>query len=88
MNVPPGRSAFEAALERIFASAAAAGQSSVTVTAAELHAIVGGYPGRNHRMPLCCQVMRDAMRPGDVVVQSPPSGQGATLTVQYRLPRP
>jgi hypothetical protein len=32
-------------------------------------------------------VMKDTMRPGDAVVQSPPSGQGATLTVQYRLPR-
>jgi hypothetical protein len=87
MNVPPSRSDFEAALERILASAAAAGQPSVTVKAGELHAIVGGYPGHNHRMPLCCQVMKDTMRPGDAVVQSPPSGQGATLTVQYRLPR-
>lgn len=51
MNVLPSRSDFEAALERILASAAAAGQPSVTVKAGELHAIVGGYPGHNHRMP-------------------------------------
>lgn len=85
--MPPGRADFEAALQGILASAAAAGQPSVMVKAGELHAIVGGYPGQNHRMPLCCQVMKDAMRPGDTVLQSPPSGQGATLTVQYRLPR-
>lgn len=88
MNVPPSRSDFETALQDILATAAAAGQPSVTVKARELHIIVGGYPGRNHRMPLCCQVMKDTMRPGDVVLQSPPSGQGATLTIQYRLPRP
>jgi 5-methylcytosine-specific restriction protein A len=87
MGVPPRRSDFETALQRILAGAAAAGQPSVTVNAGELHATVGGYPGPNHRMPLCCQVMKDAMRPSDAVLHSPPSGQGATLTVQYRLPR-
>ena len=88
MAAPPRRSDFEAALQRILAEAAAAGQPSVTVNAGELHATVGGYPGQDHRMPLCCQVMKNAMRPGDAVLQSPPSGQGATLTVQYRLPYP
>ena len=24
---------------------------------------------------------------GDVIVEQPPSGQGATLTIKYRLPR-
>jgi hypothetical protein len=44
MDVPPGRSDFETALQRIVASAAAAGQRSVTFKAGELHAIVGWYP--------------------------------------------
>lgn len=70
----PKRQDFEGELQRIPTAAAAAGQSSVKVSAGELHARVGGYPGQNHRMPLCCQVMKDAMRPGDVVLQSPPSG--------------
>lgn len=44
--------------------------------------------GQNHRMPLCCQVMKDAMRAGEVVRQTLPSGQGATLVILYKLPRP
>jgi 5-methylcytosine-specific restriction protein A len=48
---------------------------------------VGGYPGENHRMPVCCEVMRSTMAPGDQVVETPPSGKGAALTIRYRLPR-
>jgi len=49
----------------------------------------GSYPGPNHRMPVCCKVMKDAMAPdyGDKVLQEPPSGQGASLTIRYVLPR-
>lgn len=45
---------------------------------------------RNHRMPVCCRVMRAAVAPdaGDVILGEPPSGQGASLTVRYVLPRP
>jgi hypothetical protein len=34
--------------------------------------------------------MRDAFAPdfGDVIVEQPPSGQGASLTIGYVLPRP
>lgn len=78
---------FEVELQRRFATAVAAEQSSIRVVSGELHASVGSYPGNNHRMPLCCQVMKDAMNDGDAALQSPPSGQGATLIVQYRLPR-
>lgn len=87
VNMPARRPDFDAALERILTTAAAAGQPSVVVKAGELHSEVGGYPGQDHRMPLCCKTIKDAMRPGDVILQSPRSGHGATLTVQYRLPR-
>ncbi len=83
----PKRQDFETELQRRYTAAVAAGQSSIRIVSGELHTSVGGYPGQNHRMPLCCQVMKDAMREGDVVLQSPPSGHGATLIVQYRLPR-
>jgi hypothetical protein len=41
-------------------------------------------------MPMCCEVMRDAFAPdvGDAIVEEPPSGQGAILTIKYVLPRP
>ena len=59
------------------------------IISGELHSRVGGYPGRDHRMPNCCEVMKaqSASDVGDVIVEQPPSGQGATLTIKYRLPR-
>ena len=33
----------------------------VDINAGELHRRVGGYPGRNHRMRLCCHVLRREM---------------------------
>jgi 5-methylcytosine-specific restriction protein A len=59
----------------------------VEITAGSLHRVVGGYPGTNHRMPICCQVMYDTMGPDDEVVTSPPSGKGASLRIRYQLPR-
>ena len=83
----PKRQDFETEPQRRFTAAVAAGRSSIRIVSGELHTGVGGYPGQDHRMPLCCQGMKNATREGDVVLQSPPSGQGATLIVQYRLPR-
>jgi hypothetical protein len=41
------------------------------------------------RVPSCCLAMRRAVIPScDHVLQSPPSGNGTTLTIQYHLPRP
>lgn len=66
------------------------GRGTVEINAGELHGRVGDYPGRNHRMPVCCKVMHSAFAPdvGDVIVGEPPSGQGASLTIRYVLPRP
>lgn len=79
---------FRRELQVMFAEGDRSGASSVTVRAGDLHRRVGGYPGRNHRMPVCCEVMRSAMGAGDRVIDEPPSGKGASLTIQYRLPRP
>lgn len=63
--------------------------ASVVVNAGDLHRRVGGYPNRsNHRMPVCCEVMRSTMRRGDVIVDQPRKGKGAALTVRYLIPRP
>ena len=80
---------FRLELFRMMADAQNAGQEFVEINAGEMHRRVGGYPGRGHRMPNCCQVMKAqlALDYGDVIVEGPLSGQGPTLTIRYRLPR-
>jgi hypothetical protein len=78
---------FQAVLRQEFAEASARGDMCLRISAGKLHKRVGGYPGANHRMPVCCNVMRAMMRAGDVVVDAPPKGLGASLEIEYRLPR-
>lgn len=78
---------FQAELDHIFRTAQQQGLSEIKVKSGELHRQVGGYPSNNHRMPVCCQVMRENMRPGDQILAAPPKGDGATLVIRYKLPR-
>lgn len=64
-----------------------AGRSHVEINSGELHRKIGGYPGTDHRMPMCCKAMREIKASGDVVVLEPEKGEGASLTVRYLLPR-
>jgi hypothetical protein len=66
------------------------GQQFLDITAGELHTTVGGYPGDQHRMPMCCQVMRTQASEGwgDLIVKECTTRKGATLRIRYRLPRP
>jgi 5-methylcytosine-specific restriction protein A len=66
------------------------GQQFLDITAGELHATVGGYPGDQHRMPMCCRVMRMQASEGwgDLIVKESTMRKGATLRIRYRLPRP
>ncbi len=73
----------------MFEAAADAGRGAIVVRADDLHRGVGGYPGDDHRMPLCCNVMHAEMVVGvDEVLSAPPSGQGASVAIKYVLPRP
>ncbi len=85
----PNKQNFEDALTATLVAATQKGHTHIDVKAGSLHRRVGGYPTQDgdHRMPLCCEVMRRRMRQGDEIVQEPPKGQGATFTVRYRLPR-
>lgn len=78
---------FRLKLRALLARAEERGESHVDIKAGSLHQQVGGYPGPDHRMPACCSVMRGEMASGDNVIGEPPSGQGASLTIRYRLPR-
>jgi 5-methylcytosine-specific restriction protein A len=59
----------------------------VDVKSGDLHRRVGGYPSYDHRMPICCSVMKNIMKSGDIILHKPPSGQGASLIIRYKLPR-
>jgi hypothetical protein len=82
------RDQFYEELLRILQQAAKEGRENVDVNAGELHSRVGGYPGRDHRMPVCCSVMRfEFSEDRDRVLEAPPGGDGASLTIRYGLPR-
>ena len=81
---------FRDELYRIMDEAVRERRKYVDVNAGEVHRGLGGYPGPEHRVPVCCKVMKEAVAQdyGDKVLQEPPSGQGASLTIRYKLPRP
>jgi 5-methylcytosine-specific restriction protein A len=68
------------------------GRPHLEINAGELHRAVGGYPPRGgaaHRMPRCCNVMRDEFRRGEAeVIGATASGDPLALTIRYSLPRP
>ena len=78
---------FQNELDDIFRRAQQQNLQEIIVKSGDLHRRVGGYPSSNHRMPVCCQVMRSNMRSGDQILAAPPKGDGATLVVRYRMPR-
>ena len=80
---------FRAELASLFEAAAKAERGTIVVRSGDLHRAMGGYPGPNHRMPMCCNVMYAEMVEGvDELLSAPPSGQGASVVIEYLLPRP
>ena len=55
---------FRAELASLFKAAANVGRGTIVVRSGDLHRAVGGYPGTNHRMPMCCGVMYAEMVEG------------------------
>jgi len=76
---------FQNALQEMLSFAEKEGKKHLAVVSGDLHRVVGGYPGPNHRMPICCNVMKKMMQLGDEILYEPPKGQGATLTIKYYL---
>lgn len=85
----PSHVDFKHELFRMMREAQRLGRDAIEIKAGELHRRVGSYPGKDHRMPVCCQVMRNQFSAeyGDVVLDEPASGIGASLRIRYRLPR-
>jgi hypothetical protein len=90
-TTPPTRDDFSTVLREILNKAKCDRLPHLTVLARDLHLKVGGYPNKgNHRMPICCGVMRDFMHHYDLVsyaeeLEQPPKGNGATLKIRYEL---
>jgi hypothetical protein len=78
---------FSRELSRQLIRAENRGAGHIEINSGELHRVVGGYPGPDHRMPTCCEVMRRSLRPGDEAISEPSGGNGASLTIRYKLPR-
>ena len=55
----------------------------IDLISGNIHRELGGYPGKNHRMPPCCKAMRNLMSDQDKVINEPKKGNGATLTIRY-----
>lgn len=83
----PSTEDFRQAILEIFDRAEKSGMTSVSIRSGDLHESVGIYPRVEHRMPSCCSAMKNLMQTGDKIIESPPSGKGANLVIQYRLPR-
>jgi hypothetical protein len=85
----PTADEFKMELHRMIYEAMQQGNQTVDINSGELHRRVGDYPGANHRMPVCCDVMLQSFIPEhDVILEEPPSRQGASLTIRYVVPRP
>ena len=87
MNDIPTAQDFWEKINHILQAAERNGQPYIDINSGDLHRQVGGYPKHSHRMRNCCSVMRQFMKSGDEVLDGPPSGQGASLTIRYYLPR-
>ena len=86
IHTTPKKEDFTEALKELFEKARASGEAILTISSGELHRMVGGYPGKKHNMPGCCDVMRAALNAeGGEVLESPASGKGASLKIMYYL---
>lgn len=83
----PNAKDFQKKLEDILLDAQQQGKTFVDIRSGDLHKEVGSYPGPNHRMPICCNVMRKKVKYTDQILKEPPKGLGANLIIRYKLPR-
>lgn len=83
----PDLEEFRAALLRRFERAEKNRETYRDVQAGDLHREVGGRSDADHRISICCEAMRQAMRGNDRVLAMPANRDGANLIVRYILPR-
>lgn len=81
----PTRKEFETEIQHLFLKAVDLGFEEITINAGNLHRRVGGYPGPNHQMPVCCGAMRDASKQGDTELPNGLKKDGASFSVRYQI---
>ena len=69
----------------ILNTAKQSGESFIDVESGNLHDRVGGHQNSNHKLAICCDVMRRMMRPGDSILMEPTNGDAGNLRVRYIL---
>lgn len=79
----PNKDDFRAEVKRQIDEARNGGADFVDILSGDVHKRLGGYPGNNHRMPMCCEAMYDYMKRIDVILEQPPEGKGASLKIRY-----
>jgi hypothetical protein len=72
MPNPPASSDFRDELRAQIARAEKRGAPHVEINSGELHRAVGGYPGTDHRMPICCDVMQSERNAADEIISPAP----------------
>ena len=87
----PTAEEFRVTLRAWMQGAEHASETTVEINSGQLHREVGGYPGQNHRMPMCCAVMRSEMSAGDAILQEPPKAhdplQASPLLMEMIMPK-
>lgn len=81
--VSPNMDDFIAAIECRLKAAEKLGWGSLIIRSGPLHKELGAV----HRMPMCCSAMRQLMQIGDRIIERPAKGDGARVTIEYRMPR-
>lgn len=76
---------FRKEIVKVFSIAKELGKPYVDIKAGDLHKRLGDYNGPHGRMPSCCNVMREVMKPGDTFIKEPPKGRGVNLIIRYNL---
>ncbi|MET3828670.1 hypothetical protein ABIC86_000130 [Paenibacillus sp. DS2363] len=71
----------DAELKKKFSETKATGNEYLDVITGEIHKELGF----KNRMPSCCHAMRKMMKTGDIILEEPTKGYGATLKIRYLL---
>jgi hypothetical protein len=79
----PSTEDFRVELRKKLADAEKQGMTKLIVKSGDLHKEMRA----NARMPMCCNAMRSVMKSSDIIIESPPLGNGSRLIIEYRLPR-
>ncbi len=68
-------------INKLLQEAKLRGEDYIDLVSGDIHRQLG----MRDRMPLVCSAMYEEMMPGDIVLQTTPSGQSSTIKIRYYL---